>query len=109
VKYLLLICVDERLAGRLRSPAESSADAWVAEMDGRGVREQGHELRPPREARTVRRRGQEVSVTDGPFAETKESVAGFDIIECADMDEAVEIASKHPVARFGAVEVRAFA
>ena len=43
---------------------------------------------------------------DGPFAETKEQVAGYDVIECADLDEAIEIASKHPVAGIGTVEVR---
>jgi hypothetical protein len=45
-------------------------------------------------------------VLDGPFAETKEQVAGFDIIDCADLDEAIEIASKHPCAGLGTVEVR---
>ena len=49
-----------------------------------------------------------LTATDGPFAETKEQIAGFDIIECADMKEAVEVASQHPVARYGSVEVREF-
>ena len=48
-------------------------------------------------------------LTDGPFAETKEYIGGFDIIECADLDEAIEVAAKHPVARFCSVEVRPFA
>ena len=47
-------------------------------------------------------------IADGPFAETKEQIAGFDIIDCADLDEAIEVASKHPVARFGKLEVRPF-
>ena len=46
-------------------------------------------------------------IADGPFAETKEQIAGFDIIECADLDEAIEVAAKHPVARFGVIEVQA--
>jgi hypothetical protein len=49
-----------------------------------------------------------VLLTDGPFVETKEQIVGFDIIECADLDEALEVAAKHPVARFGMVEVRPF-
>ncbi len=50
----------------------------------------------------------EVVLADGPFAETKEQIAGFDILECSDLDEAIEVASKHPVARFGALELRPF-
>jgi hypothetical protein len=86
----------------------SVTDSWVAEMDGRGVRRDGSALRPVREAATVRIRDGEVLVSDGPFAETKEQVAGYDVVECSDLDEAIEVASKHPVARYGAVEVRPF-
>jgi hypothetical protein len=50
-----------------------------------------------------------VVLADGPFAETKEHVAGYDILECADLDEAIEVAGKHPVAKIGAIEVRPFA
>ena len=110
MKYLLFICADESID---RSPAMEeqiapAAQAWVAEMEGRGVRLQGHQLRPVSDATTVRVRDGEVLVADGPFAETKEQIAGFDIIEAADLDEAIEVASKHPVASFGTVEVRPF-
>ena len=47
-------------------------------------------------------------MTDGPFAETKEQIAGFDVLECADLDEAIEVASSHPMARLGLLEVRPF-
>ena len=47
-------------------------------------------------------------LTDGPFAETKEQIAGYDVLDCADLDEAIEIASKHPVAAFGMLELRPF-
>ena len=50
----------------------------------------------------------QVIVVDGPFAETKEQIAGFDVLECADLDEAIDLAAKHPMARFGALEVRPF-
>jgi len=49
-----------------------------------------------------------VLVADGPFAETKEQIAGFDIIECANLDQAIDVAAKHPVARFGTIDVRPF-
>jgi len=100
---MLLICGDESIEV---SPGEASADSWVEEMDGRGVRLHGARLRPVSDATTVRVRGDEVLLSDGPFAETKEQVGGYDLIECADLDEAIEMASKHPVARFGTIEVR---
>jgi hypothetical protein len=78
-------------------------------MDGRGVRLQGNRLQEISTATTVRVRRGEVVLADGPFAETKELIAGFDILECADLDEAIEVAGKHPVARIGSLEVRPFA
>ena len=110
MRYLLLICADETAQ---LSPGEgqamgSATGSWVAEMDGRGVRLQGDRLQPVSEAATVQVRGGAVLVSDGPFAETKEQIAGFDVLECADLDEAIEVASRHPVARIGTVEVRPF-
>jgi hypothetical protein len=108
--YLLLICIAENVQ---LTPEEGAAmpgatESWVAEMGGRGVRREGAALRPVREAATVRVRDGEVLVSDGPFAETKEQIAGYDVVECSSPDEAIEVAAKHPVARFGAIEVRPF-
>lgn len=105
MKYLLLICTDEEVEA---FPAETDAAGWVAEMDGRGVLLLGDRVRPASDATTVRVRDAGVLVTDGPYAETKEQMAGFDMIECADLDEAIEVASKHPMARFGMIEIRPF-
>ena len=66
----------------------------------------GDQLAPPRRARSVRVREGRAIVTDGPFIESKEAVGGFDIIECGSLEEAVEIAARHPVARTGTIEVR---
>lgn len=107
MKYMLMICDDESV---ILSPAEVHAlpqiQAWDAEVDARGIRRGGARLRPSNDAATVRVRDGEMLVSDGPFAETKEQVGGFDIIECASLDEAVEIAARHPVAASGAIEVR---
>jgi hypothetical protein len=81
---------------------------WIEEMDGRGVRLFGRELDLPETATTVRVRDGETLVSDGPFAETKEFIAGFDVLECADLDEAIEVAAKNPIARFHTLEVRPF-
>jgi hypothetical protein len=105
VKYLFLICEDEPIQA---GPDELNPEAWVTEMDGRGARLTGSRVRPASDATTVRVREGQVLLTDGPFAETKEQMAGFDVIECADLDEAIEIASKHPMARYGMIEVRPF-
>jgi hypothetical protein len=110
MKFMMFVCVDRDVqitpeAGAEMGPA---TEAWVAEMDGRGVRVRGDQLVEPADATTVRLRDGEGVVTDGPFAETKEFIAGYDLLDCADLDEAIEIASKHPVARIGAIDVRAF-
>ena len=75
-------------------------------MDRRKVRILGNRLNGVKDAITVRRHNGEALVTDGPFAETREWIGGFDLLECADLNEAVEIAAKHPMARFGRIEIR---
>jgi hypothetical protein len=110
MKYMLMICGDEsmQLTDDQEAAVQRSTDAWVAEMEGRGIRLQGNRLSNVSDATTVRVRDGEVLVSDGPFAETKEQIGGFDLIECKDLDEAIEVASKHPVATFGTIEVRPF-
>jgi hypothetical protein len=104
MKYMLLVCGDDTADASGMAPVEP----WVEELGDREVRLHGHRLALPAEAVTVRVRGGEVLRTDGPFAETKEYVAGFDILECDTLEEAVEAAAKHPVATIGAMEVRPF-
>ena len=110
MKYMLLIGGDEtlELGPEDEAQIQAGAEAWVREMDGRGVRLQGNRLGLTSDATTVRVRNDELLIADGPFAETKEQIGGYDILECADLDEAIEAASKHPVAKVGFVEVRAF-
>ena len=106
-RYMMLVCTDPAVDPREFARIEP-VDPWVAEMDGRGIRLFGSELEPPGSARTVRVRESRAIVTDGPFAETKEQIAGFDVLECADLDEAIEVAARHPMARVGILEVRPF-
>jgi hypothetical protein len=105
VKYMLLICVDESVDV---TPEERDAEPWVEEMERREVRRDGSRLRPVSDATTVRVSEGEVVLSDGPFAETKEQMLGFDVLECADLDEAIEVAARHPMARIGTIEVRPF-
>jgi hypothetical protein len=112
MKYLLLVCWDaERMNGQTEpesgaAPAEEGPFPWVDDLQARGIWLTGDQLAPPRRARSVRVRAGKKMVTDGPFAETKEAVGGFDLIECGSFDEAVEIAASHPLAEIGTIEVR---
>ena len=110
MKYMMLVCVTEgiELSPEERAQIGPATEAWVQEMDGRGIRLEGEQLQPVSDATTVQVRGGELLISDGPFAETKEQIAGFDIIECTDLDQAIEVAAKHPVAKFGSIEVRPF-
>jgi hypothetical protein len=107
MRYMLIICYE---GSDLPGPAIIEADPryrfWREEMTRRGVLRGGARLRPGSDATTVRVREEEVLLSDGPFAETKEQIAGYGIIECEDLDEAIEVASRHPVAKFGVIEVR---
>ncbi|MGX5697249.1 YciI family protein [Agromyces soli] len=89
-------------------PAADDIGTWVDEVEARGVSEYGERLRPDHDATVVRVRGGELLVSDGPFTEAKEAIGGFDVIEARDLDEAIAVAAKHPVAAFGRVEVRPF-
>jgi hypothetical protein len=84
-------------------------EAWIADNDGRGRRLQGYELAPTAAATTVRVRNGELLLSEGPFADTKQAIAGYDILDCADLDEAIEVARDHPMARWGRLELRPFA
>jgi hypothetical protein len=116
MKYLLLVCLDEPPEEALETAEEIASwdiegediKPWLADTAEHGTRVFGSQVSKPANASTVRVRAGEVVVSDGPYAETKEWMAGFDVIECADMDEAIEIAAKHPVAGFGMIEVRPF-
>jgi len=108
MKYLHFIWADGRPAPEDLAVMQRELPGWDEEMTARGVRLLGRELDLPETAATVRVRDGETLVTDGPFAETKEFIAGFDLVECADLDEAIEVAAKCPISRFQTIEVRPF-
>jgi hypothetical protein len=107
MKYMMFVCTDtEPETDQSQVP---DIEVWVADNDAAGRRLQGSVLAPPSAATTVRVRGGEVLLSDGPFAETKEVIVGFDILECADLDEAIAVAAAHPMAWTGRMELRPFA
>jgi len=110
MRYAMLICTDET-ADQAMSQAEGEASfagymKFGEDMTKRGVLTGGERLRPTGDATTVQVRAGEVITSDGPFAETKEQIGGFYLVDCKDLDEAIEIASKIPGASTGTIEVR---
>jgi len=89
-----------------RATVPAAVAAWCDEMDARGVRLQGHVLGPLSETRTIQVRAGDTTVGDGPVSDQTVQIAGFNILECADLDEALEVASKNPGASFGILELR---
>ena len=108
MRYALLVCVDENTELTEVDVERQYAEfmGFQDEMEARGVLISRERLRPTSLSTTVRVRDGGLVIADGPFAETKEQIAGFYIVDCADLDEAIEIASRNPGARYGTVEVR---
>jgi hypothetical protein len=108
MQYLMLVCSDGVATPEMSAAMQEHTPAWVEEMDSSGARLLGNGLLGPDAAKTVRVRDGETLVSDGPFADTKEFIAGFDIIEAENLDEAIAIAAKHPVSWYFAIELRPF-
>ncbi len=113
MQYLLVMGFDETAEPRpeddcrVPGPGADALMAWVAEMGRRGIELlAGARLELDAAGRTVRERKGDLLITDGPFAETKEQIAGFQVIDCTNLQEAIEAASLHPSARSGKIEVR---
>ena len=110
MKYLCLIYDEEQ---KLNAMSKSESDAFMGEYFEftEGIRKSGHyiggeALQPVQTATTVRLRNGKVSTTDGPFAETKEQLGGYYLINARDLNDAIQVASKIPSVRLGSVEVR---
>ena len=110
MRYILMINSDEKWYASLPpEQLQAFADEYAEfgkEMSDRGILHGGERLRPTTDATTVRVREGDLLTTDGPFAETKEQVGGYYVVDCKDLDEAIEVASKIPAARHGSIEVR---
>jgi hypothetical protein len=112
MKYACLVYVDETLIEALPEEVLAGLDGTTLEFDRRLAAEGrlsfAQPLQPPKTAITVRVRDGRLSRTDGPFAETKEHLAGLFVVEAANIEEAVALAETSPMAALGSIEVRAF-
>jgi hypothetical protein len=110
MKYALLIYGNEAVGARM-TPEEQQTEmneyyAFSDDIQKRGMHVASEALHPTNTATTVRVRAGKTLTTDGPFAETKEQLGGFYIVDCKDLDEAIQTAAKIPTARNGSIEVR---
>jgi hypothetical protein len=112
MRYMLFCCIDERrwdaMPDAHRDAVMRDYDAWVGDMKRLGTHVESARLAPPSSARTLRRAGGARQVVDGPFAETKEQLGGYHVLECRDLEEALAHAERIPtLPHGGVVEVRA--
>lgn len=104
MQYLLIISHDDSF-----TPTETllhDIGTWIKEMERRGVRVYGNPLRPAADATTVRVRKGKVVLKKGPFANSEEKMCAYELIECLSDEEAIEVASLHPMAKAATIEVR---
>jgi hypothetical protein len=110
MKYLCLIYDDEKkMAGMTKSEGDAfmgEYGAYTQSIKGSGHYLGGEALQPVHTATTIRSRNGKVSTTDGPFAETKEQLGGFDLVEAKDLNDAIQVASRIPSVKTGSIEVR---
>lgn len=116
MRYMLIHYLDQRLLSAWEDGDEQwsaeqdrALSEWDEEMTARGILVGGGGLAAPRSARTLRVRDGQVLVTDGPFAETREQVGGYSVLECSGLDQAIEVAYRHPAARIGTFGPRRYA
>lgn len=106
MRYLMLVCVEPETP-TLDRDGIPDIDDWIDDVAP--VRVLGNELLGTSSARTVRVRDGRTMVTDGPFTESREWIAGFDILDVPDLGMALEVAAAHPMAHLGCIELRPFA
>jgi hypothetical protein len=104
MRYALMISSDEEAHVGTEAEQGAGFQAQAEKLGSRLV--SSVRLRPTNTATTVRVRDGDVVIADGPFAETKEQIGGFLLVECEDLDEAIEVAAEVPTARYGTIEVR---
>jgi hypothetical protein len=101
---MLLVCNDDSF--RPPPALEPEVINWVDEAKRRGMRISGSRFRPISEVKTIRVRGGERSLAGGPAVQAKERITGYELVDCPSLEEAIELASAHPMAAVGAVEIR---
>jgi hypothetical protein len=109
MKFLMLVSLDPS-----HDPDDTDdtgtleVDDWVTKYDAAGVRLMGNQVRMAEDATSITRSHGKLLVTDGPYAESREWIVGFDVLECDDLDAAIKVAAEHPMSAGGRLELRPF-
>ena len=111
MRFMLFVCAepDLDLASEDAASLPAAVEQWAAELGDRGIRLMGHVFSPVAQAKAIRRRSGDVQVSDGPVNSVDEPVAGFNLLECESVEEAVEVSARHPMAKYGSLELRSIA
>ena len=109
MKFLMLVSLDPTHdENDVDDTGTLDVEDWVTKYDDAGVRVIGQQVRMAEDSTSVTRSHGRLVVTDGPYAETREWIVGFDVLECADLDEAIKVAGEHPMSAGGRLELRPF-
>ena len=106
MRFLMLVCRDNVPVPPPPGPAGGEVEQWVKTMDGKGLRVTGDVLAGEPEAAAVRVRDEQLQVTEGAFLDTRGALLGFDVLECQDLAEAIQVAAAHPLAKRCVLEIR---
>jgi hypothetical protein len=106
MRFLQLICIERETTDEENATMGREIFPWVEDTVARRINITGKPLADPATAKTVRVRDGETLISDGPFADTKEFIGGFDLLDCESLEQAIDVASAHPVAQFNAIELR---
>lgn len=108
MKFLELICIERETTDEENAVMRNEIGGWVEDTINRRVNITGKPLDAPETAKTVHVRDGETLISDGPYVDTKEFIGGLDLLDCESIEQAIEVAAKHPVSWFNAIELRPF-
>ena len=111
MRFMLFVCAepDLELSPEDKAALPGEVEEWATDLANRRIRVMGHVFEPVGQAKTIRRRNDDLQVTDGPVNRPDERIAGFNLLECGSLEEAVEVSTTHPMAKHGSLELRAIA
>jgi hypothetical protein len=111
MRFMLFVCAesDLQLSPEDEAALPSEVEAWATDLANRRIRLMGHVFEPVTQAKTIRRRNDDLQIADGPVTRADEPIAGFNLLECDTLEEAIEVSARHPMAKHGSLELRAIA
>jgi len=111
MRFMLFVCAEPnlQLSPEDRATLPGEVEEWATDLASRGIRLMGHVFEPVGQAKTIRRRNDDLQMTDGPVNSADEPIAGFNLLECGTLEEALDVSATHPMSSHGSLELRAIA